>query len=867
VDPGKHGGEYLLYSEYPEMNIFIPHSLEAQAEVRELSMSTKMMLSSQNSKPVVVIVQDSLLGAYLMTKNVTPISYADLCQYLMRTNVFEYYDIHERLKYIQTKRNETIITTPAIFGFLLPADLSIKYDSLTIENGVVTKGYFSKASLGGTKKSLIRILCLEYPEKVAKDFINNIQFVTNAWLEINSFSVGIEDCLIDPEKEKEIKNIVFKSYMEAEQMISTTDNPHIREARINCSLNKAKDVGLRLAKETLKPDNNFISTVTAGSKGDYFNIAQIMGLLGQQNIEGRRPMPMIDNNKRTLMHYPRIIADLNRKYESRGFVSSSFIAGLNPKEMFFHAMSGREGMINTSQKTATSGYIQRRTIKINEDLKIAYDGTVRDAGQNIYQFAFGNHGFDPSRIVINDKGLFPCDIQRLAQKLNLQNEDQPRYPLTENDIDEIITKAIVPPPIPQILAIEMAQKKIHSLKTVLQEVQLNKISLTEFKKTIINAYHTAQIAPGDCVGIVGAQSIGEKQTQMTLNTFHTAGKLQQTGVDRFQELLNTTKNPKIKTCTLYFKQKYTTAAELREAIGSTLVSLTLDKLTEKPVFECEDETYLFFRYYMDLKTMFKYKVTPITICNAIQEFEDCLCIPEAFSLVIGLEKLSGTKKDEPDYVKTTLTMLGETQVCGIQGINEMYLNYANDEWFVVTDGSNLLKLLAHPLIDKKRIYCNDIWEVYDCLGITEVRKMLFQDIKENVEGVNDFHISLLVDKMTFKGRPTPITRYSMRTNDVGPLSKATFEESIDTIIAASLRTEKDSNAGISASIISGNRPKIGTGYMGLGINTEMLKLEENMSLRDMDPDIDDYELDAYMDEVGGDAISEDEDEDEIFTGF
>jgi DNA-directed RNA polymerase beta' subunit len=166
--------------------------------------------------------------------------------------------------------------------------------------------------------------------------------------------------------------------------------------------------------------------------------------------------------------------------------------------------------------------------------------------------------------------------------------------------------------------------------------------------------------------------------------------------------------------------------------------------------------------------------------------------------------------------------LNKIKVCGMEGVKAMHLDYENGEWLVVTEGSNLQMMLAHPLVDVKRLYCNDFWEVYETLGIIAVRKMLFSDLKNVVGGVNSLHIKLLVDKMTFRGKPCSITRYTMRNNEVGPLSKATFEESVDILISAAMRTEIENNAGVSAAVISGNQPKVGTGFMGLMIDYKKL---------------------------------------------
>jgi DNA-directed RNA polymerase beta' subunit len=163
----------------------------------------------------------------------------------------------------------------------------------------------------------------------------------------------------------------------------------------------------------------------------------------------------------------------------------------------------------------------------------------------------------------------------------------------------------------------------------------------------------------------------------------------------------------------------------------------------------------------------------------------------------------------------------------MKGVSAFHLDHDGNEWFVVTEGSNLRKMLAHPLIDNQRLYCNDVWEVYECLGIAATRKMLLKDLKKVVCGINLVHIQLLVDKMTFKGKPCSITRYTMRNNDVGPLSKATFEESTDILINAAMKTEIENNAGVSASIISGRQPKIGTGFMALLMDyTKLMEKQE-----------------------------------------
>jgi DNA-directed RNA polymerase II subunit RPB1 len=233
------------------------------------------------------------------------------------------------------------------------------------------------------------------------------------------FTVGLGDCLVnDPDKEREVQENIRRCYIEADGIKSTTTHSGVREMRVNGALNKAKDIGLKIAKDSLDKQNNFISTVTSGSKGDFFNIAQITGLLGQQNLKGARVPLSMNGGRRSLPHYPFENLTPEMEYESRGFIASSFIRGLNPREFYFHAMSGREGITDTAMGTATSGYMQRRIVKLTEDILCQYDGTVRDASGKIYQMSYGGDGFDPTMTTRVKGQQEACNVTRLVDRLN-----------------------------------------------------------------------------------------------------------------------------------------------------------------------------------------------------------------------------------------------------------------------------------------------------------------------------------------------------------------------------------------------------------------------------------------------------------------
>jgi hypothetical protein len=310
--------------------------------------------------------------------------------------------------------------------------------SVKITQGVFLEGAFDKTTLGSEHGSIIQLLNKEYGTVITANFIDNMQFIGGAWLAIYGFSIGLEDCMITSEESVlAIKNKLVECYTKAEGIEETTKNPGIKEVRVTAALSQAKDVGMKIAKEAMRKDNNFLVTTKSGAKGDYFNISQITGLLGQQNLEGKRVTPALSHGKRTLPHYPFGDVTKDREYESRGFIRNSFIHGLTPHEFFFHSLSGREGICDTAMGTAQSGYIQRKIVKVCEDIRVQYDNTVRDAIGKIYQFNYGDTGYEPTKTVRVGGEPVICDVGRLIDRLNMSHElgidDEKLVPSAESE--------------------------------------------------------------------------------------------------------------------------------------------------------------------------------------------------------------------------------------------------------------------------------------------------------------------------------------------------------------------------------------------------------------------------------------------------
>jgi len=402
-----------------EFNAHVPQSLESRTELSQLAMVSNYMISAQTGKCNITIVQDALTGLHLMTLNrnmiISPSAYCDIIMHLQNIDYSRVeYDSLNRCKASKKK-----ITTMDVLYLIFPKNFNYYSKSIVFKNGYCVSGVFNKNNLG----NIISIIHKEYSLELCITFVNNIQIISNRWLLIRSFSINIADCeTYDAEHLKNTTTThISKCLLEAERISQTLISPNLVECRILNILSGARDVGMKIAKDNLRKSNNFLVTINSGSKGDFFNLCQILSSLGQQSAQGKRITPVLNNGTRTLVHYKEKL-DLVEEYESRGFISSSFAQGLNPKEFIFHCISGRTGVIDTALSTAQSGYNMRRMIKIMEDLKINYDYTVTDINGKIYQFSYGNLGYDPCKLVQTAYGQDICDVSRIADKLNILAE-------------------------------------------------------------------------------------------------------------------------------------------------------------------------------------------------------------------------------------------------------------------------------------------------------------------------------------------------------------------------------------------------------------------------------------------------------------
>lgn len=341
---------------------------------------------------------------------------------------------------------------------------------------------------------------------------------------------------------------------------------------------------------------------------------------------------------------------------------------------------------------------------------------------------------------------------------------------------------------------------------------------------------------------------------------HKAGQSESSvtvGVPRFQELLNATRSPRMVNCKIFFKDGNETVQDLRNTVAHNLVCLTLKDISHSITLSLNKSHEWWYDTFkilynnrfesfehclsikLNTKIMFKYRLTIEEIANKIEEeYDDLKCVfsPPSIGQLDIFVDVTNIKFNEKQLLfvneenaheiyldECVQPILEKMIICGIPGILNIYFTKTDkDEWYVETDGSNFRKILGHSIVDETRLRSNNVWDIYETLGVEAARQFLIDEFLEIMEGINNCHVKLLVDKMTYAGTISSITRYTLRKDESGPMSKASFEESMENYIKASFECDTEKTKGVSASIICGKRANIGTGFCDLKVNIKKL---------------------------------------------
>jgi len=385
-----------------EMNLHIPQSEEARAEAEILMHVQHNIITPKNGLNIIACIQDSITGNYLLTRD-KELPREEAIELLLSIGWNDFSN------FPKTKN----INGRQILSALLPKDFSFigynmmhkegeKEGIVSVKNGQLTNGVLDRAIIGKESGDLLRSLHIQYgPEKTLKILSNisklGIKIVTNY-----GFTTGLVDTDVDEKIFVEINKLMDDALKKVDELIGEYKSGKLEaypsktlretlELKILEILNKARNRVGKLVAENSSRDNPTIIMASSGARGNELNLAQIAGSVGQQALRGER----INRgyNGRALPIFKK--NDLGAA--PHGFVRNGFKHGLTPYEFFFHAMTGRDSLMDTALRTPKSGYLYRRLANALQDLRVEYDKTVRAASNEIVQFCYGEDDIDISK--------------------------------------------------------------------------------------------------------------------------------------------------------------------------------------------------------------------------------------------------------------------------------------------------------------------------------------------------------------------------------------------------------------------------------------------------------------------------------------
>lgn len=523
-----------------EMNVHVPQSPAAVAEVRGIMSVTEQLVSPQAAKPVMGIVQDALLGAHLLTSpDVLLDRHAFMSIILSARQYGKNIEARSTIPSPVYIHPVPLWTGKQLVEVLMPPVTLIHGDiddiweaaeddgaistvathPLIVRNGKFLSGQFNKSTIGVTTGSLVHHVILSAGNKTAVMFMGDIQRVVNRWLIERGFSIGIGDCVpsrtcntnmregID-EAMKRIDTLQTEIPRWSSATLGDGDRGRVSLEKIAVERTIHRMVGRvqmstgSLVRKEMSHGNGLGAMVLAGSKGNNINICQIMLCVGQNCVNGER-IGRDGPDKRTLPGY----AQGDASVDGAGFVSNSYLLGLTASEAFFHAKGGREGLVDTSVKTSRTGYIQRRLVKGMESHRAEHDLTVRDASNNIIEFVYGGDGMNPAKLersefdafAKSDKQLHDECVHKSAteKERKLQEKEWKRLLETRNEnrsnrIHVLMTKihktvdlAVNPR---RVLLMTVAQRKLSRRKCDRVTVKMVNSSLDEMVQMLLSTF-------------------------------------------------------------------------------------------------------------------------------------------------------------------------------------------------------------------------------------------------------------------------------------------------------------------------------------------------------------------------------------------
>ncbi|KAL2614065.1 hypothetical protein R1flu_025757 [Riccia fluitans] len=860
-----------------EMNLHVPQTEEARTEALQLMGVQNNLCTPKNGEILVASTQDFLTSSFLITRKDTFYdrgAFTQICSFMgdaVETIDLPTPAILKPMELWTGKQLFSVLVRPnaksRVFVNLVVMEKNYNHgqnkETLDLNDGYVyfrnselLSGQLGKATLGnGNKDGLFTILLRDYNSEAAAVCMNRLAKVSARWIGNHGFSIGIDDvqpgARLSQEKEKQMA----KAYRECDNHIDAYNKGKLTlqpgcnasqslEAMVMGELNKIREDAGKVCLKELHWRNSPLIMSQCGSKGSPINISQMIACVGQQSVGGKRaPNGFLD---RSLPHFPRN----DRTPQAKGFVANSFYSGLSATEFFFHTMGGREGLVDTAVKTAETGYMSRRLMKALEDLSTQYDGTVRNSSGGIVQLLYGDDGLDPANM--EGKNGLPFNLNRYFLKTLAICPARGAPPLPPTELTKKVEERLSRPDCSleegcsnafkesllsfmekRIAVVAQTRTrlglpldKIDHDKDVLEKAAANISGLTErqlqvFLDTCIGKYHRKKIEPGSAVGAVGAQSIGEPGTQMTLKTFHFAGVASMNitlGVPRIKEIINASKNisTPIITAKLVCDNDMKAARIVKGRIEKTVLGEVAKsiKVVLRP-----GQAMLSIKLDMKRIEALQLDISSSTVAQAILKTPK-LKLKLQHLRVVDYQKLI-VFPPEVDRTKLYYSLqalrlsLRKVIVKGIPTVERAVISEENGKYNLLVEGTNLSAVMGIDGVDGRRTKSNHVIEAEHTLGIEAARKCIIDEIQYTMAShgmsIDIRHMMLLADVMTYKGEVLGITRFGIAKMRDSVLMLASFEKTTDHLFDAAIHGRTDEIEGVSECIIMGIPMPIGTG--------------------------------------------------------
>jgi DNA-directed RNA polymerase subunit A' len=411
-----------------EMNMHVFQTDESRAEAKSLMRVQEHILSPRFGGPIIGAIHDHISGAYLLTRTGTEFTEEQAFQVIRKA------------KLPLPKRKHENWTGKELFSLLLPEKLNMHYKAeicqkcdecklmscehdgyVVIEEGQLISGAMDEKAFGSFSGKILDTIMKEYGPEEARKFLDSSTDLAISGIMKAGITTSTNDEEIPEEAKERIEDHLDNAEKKVDKLVEAYENNELEalpgrsleetlEMKIMQVLGEARDKSGEIAESYFDMTNHSVIMATTGARASMLNLTQITACVGQQSVRGGR----IDRGyiERTLPHFRK--NELGAK--ARGFVHSSYKEGLDPIEFFFHAMGGREGLVDTAIRTAQSGYMQRRLVNALQDLKVKENGLVTDNRGMVIQTMFGEDGVDPAK---SDYGK-AADLDKLIDEMRVK---------------------------------------------------------------------------------------------------------------------------------------------------------------------------------------------------------------------------------------------------------------------------------------------------------------------------------------------------------------------------------------------------------------------------------------------------------------